>query len=495
MDKKKRPIGPVVEIILIAIIISIVSLICKLLGMNGHITDQSTLETTMIAVDNIFSKAGIKHILNDSLVNFKNLEPLILIIMSLISVSIMEASGLLKSVFLPLKKVKPKYITLLVMFVGIISTIIGDYSYALLIPVAGVLYKYIGRDSSLGVITMFVAITVGYGTGLVFNYQAYEIGMITQTAARSVSESYNYNLFSNLYLMITSTIILSIIGTILLEKFAKTYSRNEETDNLNVSKKASRISLAVLIMFILLFVYCIIPGLPGSGIFLNKQHSVYIAQLFGTNSPLKDGLMFIIIGVLMVCGFIYGTVSRNIKNSSDYSNALTKTFEGTGYVFVLLFFTSVLYGVLEWTNLDIVIATNIIEFIGMSKLSGLVLVIVGFVSILLISILLPSTIDKWTMIAPVYVPLFMRANISPEFTQTMFQAADSVGKLFSPIYIYLIVTIGFIYKYNKNTDASIIQTMKKIFSIVFVLTLVWLLIIVTWYLIGIPIGINSTVTL
>ena len=71
-------------------------------------------------------------------------------------------------------------ITLMVMLVGIVSTIIGDYSYALLLPLAGILYKYIGKNSSLGVLTMFIAITIGYGTGIIYNYQMYQLGDITE---------------------------------------------------------------------------------------------------------------------------------------------------------------------------------------------------------------------------------------------------------------------------------------------------------------------------
>ena len=89
----------------------------------------------------------------------------------------------------------------------------------------------------------------------------------------------------------------------------------------------------------------------------------------------------------------------------------------------------------------------------------------------------------------------MRANISPSFTQTIFLAADSVGKLFSPIYIYLIITIGFMYKYDKDSNVSIISTMKKIMPVILVLSLVWIVIIVGWYLIGLPIGINTNITL
>ena len=495
MKRKKRTMGPVVEIILMAVVITALCFLFSLIGFSGYITEGGTFETTLVVIKNIFSTEGIKHILNNSLINFQTLEPLVLVILSLIAVSILEASGLLKQIFLPLKKIKPKYVTLIVMFVGIISTIIGDYSYALLLPLAGILYKYIGRNSSLGVLTMFIAITIGYGTGIIYNYQMYELGDITELATQSIVTEYNYELLSNLFLLVTSTIILTVVGTIALEKFSKKFPRNEETDNLNVSSKASKITLIVFIILIALFVYCLIPGLPKSGLLLDKTEPTFIGKLFSGSSPLNQGFMFLIIGILMVCGFVYGTVSRNIKNTGDYSKALTKTFEGTGYIFVLLFFISILYEIIDWTNFATVISTNIIDFIGSTNISGLLLVILAFLSIVLISLFIPGSLAKWKLIAPIYVPLLMRANISPSFTQTIFLAADSVGKLFSPIYIYLIITIGFMYKYDKDSNVSIISTMKKIMPVILVLSLVWIVIIVGWYLIGLPIGINTNITL
>jgi len=74
-------------------------------------------------------------------------------------------------------------------------------------------------------------------------------------------------------------------------------------------------------------------------------------------------------------------------------------------------------------------------------------------------------------------------------------AADSVGKLFSPIYIYLIVAIGFMHKYETDSNVSIIATMKKAMPTILILSLVWVVIIFGWYLIGLPIGINSFISL
>lgn len=492
---KKRTIGPVVEIIIMAIVVSLICLLFNIFGLSGYKTEGGTFQTTLIIIRNIFSTSGIKHILDNTLVNFQTLEPLVLIILSLIAVSILEASGLLKQIFLPLRKLKTRYITAIVMFVGIISTIIGDYSYALLLPLAGILYKYVGRNSSLGILTMFIAITIGYGTGIIYNYQMYELGNMTELATQSIVREYNYELLSNLFLLVASTLILTVVGTIVLERFSKKYPRNEETDNLNISKKASRATLIAFVIMTAIFVYCLIPGLPKSGLLLDKTEPTYIGKLFSGTSPLNQGFMFLIIGILMVCGFIYGTVSRNIKSSGDYSKALTKTFEGTGYVFVLLFFISILYEIIDWTNFSTVISTNIIDFIGSTTVSGLLLVIIAFLSIVFISIFIPNSIAKWNLVAPIFVPLLMRANISPAFTQSIFLAADSVGKMFSPIYVYLIVAIGFMYKYDKESNISIIGTIKKIMPVILILSLVWLAIIVGWYLIGLPIGIKSSITL
>lgn len=492
---KKKFIGPIIEIMLFALISSIIGLIFNLIGASGYTTEPRTFETTLVIVNNIFSKSGIKYILNNSLSNFQALEPIVMLIMSLIAVSILEASGLLKQIFTPLKNVKFRYVTMGVMFVGIISTIIGDYSYTMLLPIAGILYKYIGKDSSLGVLTMFIAITIGYGTGLIYNYQAYELVNITELSAQSIMSDYNYNLSSNIFVLLVSTIILTIVGTVILEKFSKKYTRNEETDNLNTSKKASKITLIAFIIMLVIVIYFIIPGLPLSGILLDRTATTYIAKLFGSSSPLNQGLMFMIIAILMICGLIYGTVSRNIKNSADYSKALSKTFEGTGYVFVLLFFTSILYEIIDWTKIFEVISVNIIDFIGTSKITGLLLVILVFLIIVFMSIFMPSTIAKWSLSGPIFVPLLMRANISPSFTQTIFVAADSVGKLFSPIYLYLIITIGFMYKFDRETSANILGTMKKIMPSILLLSLTWVVIIIVWYLIGLPIGINSSITL
>ena len=152
-------------------------------------------------------------------------------------------------------------------------------------------------------------------------------------------------------------------------------------------------------------------------------------------------------------------------------------------------------GLLEWSNIGSVIATNIVDFIGSLNFGGVPLIFVVFISIIIISILVPTTLTKWNLIAPIFVPILMRANITPSFAQAIFAAGDAAGKLFSPIYIYLIITIGFLYKHDSTMNTSIFSTMKKMMPTIILLTLIYFVILIGWYLIGLPLGFNTSITM
>lgn len=492
--KKLKRTGPITTIILLILCVSVISFILNLLGVRGYTTEAGTLETSLVTVNNVISKDGIKYILNNTIINFQMMQPLVYLIISLIAVSILETSGLLKHLLIPLKKVKYKYITFLTILLGILSTFIGDYCYVLLLPLIGVIYRYLGRDSSLGVITMFIGITVGYSSGVLCNYQDYLLGMMTQSAASSIDGSFKYNVWSNFYIMLVSMVVLSILGTFLVEKkLAKQYKRNEEKDNLIISRKALIPTIIIGLLIIGFFTYAIIPGLPMSGMLLKADSKYYIDRLMGEGAPLSNSLLLLILAIILICSFVYGKLSRNIKNS-DYTYCMTKAFDNTGYIFVLMFFASVLLGILDWTNINTVFATNIIDFIGSLQFSGIALVLIVFIGIVLISILIPSSLTKWSIASPVLVPLLMRSNINPAFTQYLFTSADAVGKCLSPIYIYLIIMIGFLYKDDKNNN-NIFGTMKHMMPILWLLMLALLVIVLGWFLIGFPIGIGTNITM
>lgn len=492
---KKKALGPVIMIIVLIFIIVLSSAFFSAIGITGDQTyiSNGSLETSLTTVNNLLTKDGIKYIFTNAVINFQVFEPLVLLIISLITISIGEASGLFKAVFTPLKRLNNNFLTFLVLLIGIVSSFFGEYSYMFLLPLVAVVYQLIGKKPLLGVITMFIAITMGYGTGLVYNNDEVILSILTQQSASiDVDVNYMYSLTSNAYIMFVSTFVLAFIGTFIInstldKKIPK--SNIEEEDKLVVSKKGLHYSnLAFIIMFVIV-IYAIIPGLTGSGILLGEGNT-YIERLLGNDAPFSSGIMFIIMGIMMICGFVYGYTSGNIKNSTEYSVALSKSFEGLGYVFVLLFFVSQMVGILEYSNLGPVIATNIISFISSLTVSGIPIIIMFFIAIILISILIPSAEAKWNLVAPLSIPLLMRANVTPSFSQFVFRVADGIGKSFTPFFVYYIIMLAFLEKYNtkENTKITVFGILKTILPTLLLFTALWLVIILCWYLLGVHTG-------
>lgn len=500
--KRDKVYGPVLVIALMILLVSIASLILNMIGFDSSktIISNGVMETTLITVKNIISIKGLQFIVGKTVSNFRTFEPLVLLIISLFGISICEKSGFLNALFSPLKRVKLGIVIFMTILFGIISTVIGDYSYIFLLPLTGALYKYLGKNPILGIMTVFLGITLGYGAGIMFSYDDYALSLFTIEAAKAdIDVTFSYGLLSNIYIMIVSTILITIILTILINKFlvgklTKRYIATEEEQELIVDEKARKVSILSGFIYILLVIYMILPiKLPFAGILLDSDASRYIEKLFGANSPFNNGLVLIITLLLILCGYIYGRRSGNIKDSHEFSLGLSMNFENLGFMFVLMFFISELIAIIEWTNIGTVISSKLVEFVGSLQLSGIPLIIIFFVVVIIMSILLPGTKEKWTIISPVIIPLFMQSNITPNFTQFIFRAADSVGKAITPIYIYYIIMLAFIEKYrvNDKKQVSIFGILKDMLPIIIVMAIVWILIIIIWYVMTLPIGINT----
>ena len=86
------------------------------------------------------------------------------------------------------------------------------------------------------------------------------------------------------------------------------------------------------------------------------------------------------------------TISGNIKDSHEYSLGLSKSFENLGLVFVLMFFTSIMISILDWTNIGVVVSANLVDFISSIQLSGIPMMIIFIFIVIVMSLIIPDTI-------------------------------------------------------------------------------------------------------
>ena len=241
-DKKKLKLKkfyfhPITVFFFLTLIIIILSGILSLFEMqatyNTVNVNTNELEPTLVAVENLFSINGIKYMFSSAIKNFLTFTPLGFLLVSMIGISIAEATGVIEVFSKKYIQKMPKYtLTFLILLLGTASSIINEVGYAVLIPLVALIYFIIGRNPILGIITAFCGVAFGTGATLFIGTAEISLMDYTYNAAALIDKNTHIALSSNLLFIIAASIILSIVGTIIIEKIIAPkvgkYKREEE---------------------------------------------------------------------------------------------------------------------------------------------------------------------------------------------------------------------------------------------------------------------------
>ena len=515
---KKFYLHPITVFFLLTLLLIVISAILSAFQMQGTYRkvniNSHDLEGQLIAVENMLNFSGLRYIISNATRNFLSFTPLAMLLVSLIGVSVAEATGLIEVFTKRVLDKKPNYmLTFMIIFIATISSLINEVGYAILIPLSALIYFIKGRNPILGIITAFCGVSFGYGVSIFIGSTDVSLMEYTKIASTLIDTSTHISLTSNLFFIIVSSIISSIIGTIIIEKiispklgkykkdelYAKTEQYAiidlEEQEQLQIEKekreksglKAAYITGTIII---LLFIYMLIPNLPSSGMLLDMNEKIYLNQLFGTNSYFQDGFTYMISLLLTLSGLSYAIASKSIKNDKELIERIENKLSKIGSVLVLLFIVSQFLAVFKKTNIGTVITIWLVNLLEHLELSGIALIIVTLLLIALANLFLPGTNAKWAIFSPVVVPMFMQANISPQFAQIVMRIGDSMTNGITPILASFAIYIGYlnIYNLNKSKPYTIRKSLKLITPYCLLISALWILLIVGWYLIGLPIG-------
>ena len=128
-------------------------------------------------------------------------------------------------------------------------------------------------------------------------------------------------------------------------------------------------------------------------------------------------------------------------------------------------------------------------------LSGIPLIIGLFVIIAVATLFVTNSAAKWAVISTVAVPMFMNNSLSPEFAQTIARFAECATIGLTPLLAYFTIYIAYLEKYNQNEEPiSLFRTLKYQLPYSVCVGLFLLLLVIGWFLVGIPIGIPGAIT-
>ena len=501
--RDKVVLHPIMSFLILILITICVSGILSLFDITGSYstvnTKSNSLESTMITIENLFSLRGLKYIFSNTVSNFASFTPLSMLLIILLGIGIMDKTGFLDTLFYVLtRKLRKNVVTFILVLICVLSSIAGDISYIVLIPISALLFKYGKRNPQAGIITAFAAISCGIGINIFINSVDSSLLTYTQDAANLLKEGYVVKTTSFIIIMILATIALSFIITNITEKniiprLGK-YEIEEEEEEKYVSKKELKslyISIIVGSIYLLIFIYNIIPGLPLSGNLLDYSQKLYIDKLFGYNSFFNSGFVFVITILFFINGLTYGILTKSIKNNRDVCDDLSHSLDAMGKVLVLIFFASTFISILKYSNIGMLITSWFANIISTTKFTGLPLVLLVFILSALSTLILPSSIYKWSILSSVSVPVLMNSGMTPEFAQLIFRAGESITYGLTPVMAYFVIFLAYMELYNQDKKGvGLFKSLKYLVPYSIGTLCMWLIIIIVWYLVDIPLGIG-----
>ena len=505
--RNKVKLHPVMSVLIIIFGVIILSLLLSIFNFSFSYTTINSSRgeyiTTTESIINMFSLHGLKYIFANTVANFANYKVLSNLIIMLIGIGVMEKSGFLQTALgLLTRKTKKRTITFVIILICLLSSIMGDIPFLAIIPLSGLIFKYGKRNPNIGVISSYAALTCGYGLSIFFTSIDSSLANLTTISTKMLDSNFTFNTFSLILFMTVSILILSLVLTYVTENvIAKKLPKYEFVDDLEMEFNPSKVELKGLILsifasiiYLIIIIYNIITVLPLSGNFLNYRESLYIDKLFGAKSFFSNGFVFIITILFVIMGLVYGIVAKKIKNSRDFVDALGYSLNGIGKTLVYIFVGSTLISIFKYSNIGNVVVAGLTNLIVSSNFTGLALVFLLFVCSIIATIFVPGTVNKWTIMSSSIVPTFLNAGMSSQFTQLIFRLGECVSIGITPIFAYYIIYLAYLERGSQSkNELSIFDSIRFMLPYSAVTAFTFIALIILWYLINIPLGVNGFV--
>jgi aminobenzoyl-glutamate transport protein len=368
------------------------------------------------------------------------------------------------------------------------SSIAADAGYLVLVPLAAAAFHSMGRHPLAGLAAGFSGVAAVFLVNVFVTPTDALLVEVTNDAIRTVDPAQQISVVGNLFFMIASSIVMAVICTIitdyLVEPRLGPYQGPPAENAGSALSEAEQRGLAnagwAALGFVAVMALLTAPPLPW-GILRNQETGGIM-----TGSPFMSALIVIISLMFLIVGYAYGRGAGTIANVTAAIGLVVKTWSNLAGMIFLLFVIANFIAFFTFTNLATVIAVNLADFLQTLPVGGVFYIISFVLVVAIIDIILTGALAKWAILAPVFIPLFMRLGGDPDLVMAAYRVGDSPLNVITPLNVYLAVMVGFAQKYQK--DAGIGTIVALMLPYAMILLGLWIVMLVLWYLFGIPLG-------
>lgn len=442
-----------------------------------------------ISKEAIFSKSlisgeGLRFIASSMVSNFTQFAPVGKVLVAMLGLGIAEKSGLLDYWLMRVVQIaSDKWLTFIVALAGILSSMAADSGYVILIPLSALIFKSAGRPAVAGVATAFAGVSGGFGANLLIGPFDVILAGISTEALNLVEPTSEVSITSNWYFAAFSSFLLA--GIICCITHIRYGNKKEPTINdtqlrqprPKETKDTRFIALASVIYLTMLGVLALPENAP-----LRDPNTGAL-----DTSPFIRSIVIFIAGYFAIVGIVFGRRNGTFKNTSDIIKAMEESMASMGGYLVLMFFAAQFVAYFNWSQLGLLIALNGAGLLQSIELPATLLLVLFIFITGFVNLFIGSGSAKWSLLAPVFIPLFTLLSIPAEETQMAFRIGDSSSNIISPMMPYFALALSFLQRYDPKTGVGTLIAAMLPYSIG--ILILWSAVFVIWLCLGIPLGI------
>ena len=383
MKSKWHMPHPAMMFLLLTLVVIFISWIFDIYGLSVSLPQTGE----EIRVQSLLSPEGIRWLLRHVVTNFTGFAPLGLVIVAMFGIGVAQHSGFIDACIrksVRKQRQNPWRIVTCVIILGLLSNVVGDAGYIILIPIAATLFLSVGLHPIGGIITAYVSVSCGYSANILLSTLDPLIATTTQEAADQTNVSLGkIGPLSNYYFLFVSTFLLIFLIYYITRKNLLP-ALGDYMENVNflgykqLSRKERRAILGAFVVG-LLYVMLILWATFSSWGILRGVNGGLI------HSPFIVGILFLLSFGIGLMGMVYGFASGRYRTDGDVIEGLTQPMKLLGVYFVIAFFAAQMFACFEYSHLD-----KCIAILGADLLSSLRL---GSLWILILFILFTALIN------------------------------------------------------------------------------------------------------
>ncbi|SHJ91267.1 aminobenzoyl-glutamate transport protein [Dethiosulfatibacter aminovorans DSM 17477] len=463
----------------------------------ANVTAVNPVTGDEVTVVNLLSKSGIQRMITGAVGNFLGFPALGLVMVIMLGVGLAERSGLFSTLLRSsLSNVKKDRVIMATIFIGIMSNVAGDSGPVLLPPLAAMIFMTVGMNPIVGIMAVYAGVMGGFGANLVIELVDVVLASFTQSSAQMIDAGYSVFPTANWYFIIISTFLLVVAGTWVTKRYVAPRmgtldvgEGHHHADNEVITAEESRAAKKALISVLLYVILIAAISIPQNALLRSPESGA----LLEWGAPFMDGMIPLLALFFFIPGVVYGKSAGTIKNASDIYRMLTESIADLASYVVLVFVISQFFFWFMWSNIGMLVAmtgANILSGLGLPIPVVLVLIVLMCA---IINLFIGGASSKWGLLAPIFVPMLMLLDVSPEMTQMAYRIGDSVTNMITPLNPYFAIVLGMAKKYDKNLKIGTFISNMMPYSIGFLV--IWIIQLLFWYFFKLPLGPGAGISL